>query len=215
LLSKNNFDKNFIIIEVFNLKKRKNEGLVYGGKFKKKKKIFQIGNKLFVNLKSKAANKSGYFSVELIEPISPFFFDDKKRSTTILSSTSILKILLPERQINKNIYYSFEKMLNNLHSSNWIQLYIYWELSLIKELGYELNLANSKKTEGKNDYSININNKSYIIPKIILNQGNKISHTKEVHDGLIFNKHLLVENFITPNRLRYPLFRNMLERYYS
>ena len=93
--------------------------------------------------------------------------------------------------------------------------YIYWELSLIKELGYELNLANSKKIEGKNDYSININNKSYIIPKIILNQENKISHTKEVLDGLIFNKHLLVENFITPNRLRYPLFRNMLERYYS
>ena len=215
LLSKNNFDENSIIIEVFTLNHGKYAGLVYGGASRKQKKIFQIGNKLFVNLKSKTANKSGYFSVELIEPISPIFFDDKKRSTSILSSTSILKILLPERQINKNIYYSFEKMLNNLHFSNWIQLYIYWELSLIKELGYELDFANLKNAEGKNDYSININNKSYPIPKIILNQQNKNSHTKEIHDGLIFNKHLLVENFITPNRLRYPLFRNMLEKYYS
>ena len=88
----------------------------------------------------------GYFNIELINPIASFFFDDKKKSTTILSATSILKILLPERQINTNIYNSFEKMLTDLKLSNWIKSYIYWELSLIKELGFEVNFFDTKKS---------------------------------------------------------------------
>ena len=38
--------------------------------------------------------------------------DDKEKTVCILSATSILKILLPERQINGKIYNSFEQMLN-------------------------------------------------------------------------------------------------------
>ena len=122
LLSKNNFDENSIIIEAFTLNHGKHSGLVYGGASRKMKRIFQLGNKIFINLKSRGENKSGYFSVELIKPIAPPFFDDKKRSACILSLTSILQILLPERQINKKIYDSFELMINNLNFDNWIEL---------------------------------------------------------------------------------------------
>ena len=41
------------------------------------------------------------FSIELIKPISPVYFDDKRRSISILAASSILKILLPDHQINK------------------------------------------------------------------------------------------------------------------
>ena len=108
LLSKNNFDENSIIIEAFTLDHGKYNGIVYGGSSRKHKKNFQVGNKILLNWKSKGQNKSGYFNIELIEPISPLFFDHKKKSVCILSATSLLKILLPERQINKIIYNSFE-----------------------------------------------------------------------------------------------------------
>ena len=94
LLSKNNFDENSIIIEAFTLDHGKYSGIVYGGSSRKQKKNFQIGNKILLNWRSKSENKMGYFNVELIKPISPIFFDDKKRSITILSASSILKILL-------------------------------------------------------------------------------------------------------------------------
>ena len=97
LLSKNNFDENSIIIEAFTLNHGKCSGLVYGGASRKHKKIFQIGNKIFLNWKSRGENKSGYFTVELIKPIAPSFFDDKKRSICILSIASILKILFPNK----------------------------------------------------------------------------------------------------------------------
>ena len=215
LLSKNNFDENSIIIESFTLKHGKYSGLVYGGASRKQKKIFQIGNKILLNWKSTGENKTGYFTVELIKPIAPSFFDDKRRSVCILSLTSILKILLPERQINPKIYNSFEMMINNLNSKNWIELYIHWELSLIKELGYEVNLLNEKNNESKESNFIEINNKSLKIPKILLKNNVHTFYNNEIREALNFNKELLLENFINPNGLRFPLFRNILESYYN
>ena len=215
LLSKNNFGENSIIIESFTLKHGKYSGLVYGGASRKQKKIFQIGNKILLNWKSTGENKTGYFTVELIKPIAPSFFDDKRRSACILSLTSILKILLPERQINPKIYNSFEIMINNLNSKNWIELYIHWELSLIKELGYEVNLLNEKNNESKVSNFIEINNKSLKIPKIFLKNNIHTFYNNEIREALTFNKELLLENFIYPNGLRFPLFRNILESYYN
>ena len=99
-----------------------------------------------------------------------------------MSAASILKILLPERQINKKVYNSFENLLFDLRSNNWIKLYINWELLLIKELGFEPNL--------------------------------KISNNDNTKKALTFNRDLLMENFIIPNRLKFPLFRSILENYF-
>ena len=37
----------------------------------------------------------------------------------------------------------------------------------------------------------------------------------EIREALIFNRSLLMENFIVPNRLRFPTSRNILEKYYN
>ena len=182
LLSKNNFDENSIIIEAFTANHGKYSGIVYGGSSRKQKRFFQIGNKLLIDWRSKGENRPGYFNIELINPVAPFFFDDKKRSVCILSAASILKILLPERQINKKIYTSFEKILNELNKDDWIELYISWELSLIKELGFEANL--------------------------------QTKHRENTKKALIYNRNLLMENFIIPNKLKFPLYRNLLESYF-
>ena len=166
LISKNNFDENYIIIEVFTLNHGKYTGIVYGGSSRKQKGKIQIGNKFLLNWKSKGENKSGYFSIELIKPVTPYFFDDKKRSVCILSATSLLKILLPERQTNNKIYNFFEDMLIKLKSDNWIDIYINWELSLIKELGYETNLKTNYNNGVKKALAFNrdLFMKNFFIP---------------------------------------------------
>ena len=199
LLSKNNYSENSIIIEVFTLNHGKYSGIVYGGSSRKQKKNFQIGNRISLNWISKGHNKNGYFNVELIEPISPYFFDSKKKITCIMSSSSILKILLPDRQINKSIFHSYKLMLNNLYSLNWIYNYIFWELDLIKNLGYEVNFSET----------------SLKIPNFFLKHKNVGCANKDIKEALIFNKNLLLNNFITPNKLKFPLFRNILENYYN
>ena len=207
LLSKNNFDENSIIIDTFTLNHGRYSGIVYGGDSRKHKNIFQVGNKIYLNWRSKGENKSGYFTAELIKLVAAPFLDDKKRSICILSLTSILKILLPDRQVNQKIFNSFELMVNNLNSKSWIELYLKWELSLIKELGYEINIMN-------NNNCIVINSKSLVIPKFYLKDEVDEVSIKDIKEALIFNKELLLENFINPYKLRFPLFRNILESYY-
>ena len=182
LLSKSNYDENAIIIEVFTLNHGKYNGIVYGGSSRKQKRNFQVANKILLQWNSKNENRSGYFKVELIKPISPFFFDDKKRSACILSATSLLKILLPERQTNSKIYSFFEDMLVDLKSDDWIKIYINWELSLIKELGFEANL--------------------------------KTNYSDDIKKALTFNRNLFMKNFIIPNGLKFPLYRDILENYF-
>ena len=216
LLSKINFGENSIIIETFTLNHGKCNGVVYGGLSKKVKKNFQIGNKISLNWKSRGENKAGYFIVELIKPISPLFFDDKKRSICILAAASILKILLPERQINKKIYSLFNHLLSNLFLKDWIKLYIYWELSLIKELGYEVNLFEKSINSTEDFFSVKINNKFFNLPRLLLDKDSNINLTnKNIKEALIFNKNLLLENFANPNSLKLPIARNILESYYN
>jgi len=214
LLSKNSFNENSSIIEVFTLEHGKCSGIVYGGSSRKKKKNFQIGNKIMLFWNSKGENKSGYFNIELIKPISPLFFDDKKRAISILAASSILRILLPENQINKKIYSSFENLLKNLIHKNWIELYIYWELSVIKELGFEVDFLHKSNQLNKIKSSVEINNKSFIVPKFLLEDCIRSITNCDVKEALIFNKSLIMENFIIPNNLRFPLSRSILEKYY-
>ena len=215
ILSKSHFNENSLIIEIFTLNHGKCSGIVYGGSSRKQKKNFQLGNKILLNWKSKSENKIGYFSTELLKPISPLYFDDKRKSICVLAATSILKIVLPERQINKKIYFSFEELTERFNHDDWIKVYIFWELSLIKELGFEISFLDTKKTTVNNDKAFQVNNKPLKIPTLLLKKDIKNITKVEIKEALIFNRNLLIENFITPYRLRFPISRNILERYYN
>ena len=135
LLSKRKFRENANIINVFTLNKGKVGGIVYGGTSRKIRNYLQISNKLFVTYSSKNENKIGYLKTELIKPISPLYFNDKERTSALISICSLLNILLPPGQPNKKIYNTFENLINLFNTDNWIILYILFELTLIKELG--------------------------------------------------------------------------------
>ena len=104
LLSKRKFRENANIINVFSLEKGRVSGVVYGGNSRKIRNYLQISNKLFIVHNSKNENRLGYFKTELIKPISPLYFNDKKRTSALLSACSILNILLPESQPNEAIF---------------------------------------------------------------------------------------------------------------
>ena len=135
LLSKRKFRENANIVEVFTSKFGKISGIVYGGNSRKIRNFLQISNKIFIFYNSKNSNKIGYFKAELLQPIAPNYFNDKKRTSALLSYTGILNSLLPDSQPQKKVYNSLVELIKNFDNDKWFLLYIYWELSLIKELG--------------------------------------------------------------------------------
>ena len=63
-------------------------------------------------------------------------------------------------------------MLKNFDESNWIVLYISWELTLLKELGFDPFLEQFKPTEDleKQHQTIEIDNIKYQVPTFLLSE---------------------------------------------
>ena len=74
---------------------------------------------------------------------------------------------------------------------------------------------NKNKNSNNEKRSVEINGKYYKIPKLLLNDEFTKIPNKEIVEALRFNKNLIMENFIIPNRLKFPLSRNILEKYYN
>ena len=84
LLSKIKFRENANIINVFTNNRGKVSGIVYGGTSRKIRNFLQISNKIFVMHSSKSENRLGYFKTELIEAISPKYFNNKKKNYSVI-----------------------------------------------------------------------------------------------------------------------------------
>jgi len=218
LLSKRKFRENANIINVFTLKKGKVGGIVYGGSSRKIRNYLQISNKLIVFNNSKSENKIGYFKTELIKAVSPNYFNDKERTSALISLCSLLNSLLPEGQPYKNIYNSFEKFIDTLNLDNWIILYIFFEINLIKELGYGVNL-NSFNDSSDDIYAlkkINIDGYNYEIPNFLISEKIPSEITKlQIKKSLIFTRNILLNKFFIPNNLSLPKSRIILENYFN
>ena len=123
LLSKRKFRENANIINVFTPNKGKVAGIVYGGNSRKIRNYLQISNKLFVFNNSKNDNKISYFKTELIKAVSPSYFNDKERTSALISLCSLLNYLLNESKPYKNIYKSFEDFIDVLNLDNDLSTY--------------------------------------------------------------------------------------------
>ena len=218
LLSKRKFRENANIINIFTQKKGRVDGIVYGGNSRKIRNYLQISNKLFVSHNAKSENKIGYLKTELIKPISPLYFNDKERTSALISICSLLNILLPESQPNKNIYNSFEKLVASLNIENWIFLYIFFELNLIKELGYDTNLSQNKfENVNINDFNkVKIDSYIYEVPNFLILKKipDKFSNIF-IKKSLIFTRYVMQNKFFMPNNIIFPKSRVILENYFN
>jgi len=218
LLTKRKFRENANIINVFTLNKGVVGGIVYGGNSRKIRNYLQISNKLFIVHNSKNDNKIGYFKTELIQAITPIYFNDKERTSALISLCSLLNILLPESQPYKTIYQSFEKLINSLNLDNWIILYILFEINLIKELGFDTNLTTFKNSinDNSNFKNIIIDGYNYDVPSFLISQKIPNQLTNQlIRKSLIFTRSILLNKFFIPNNLIFPKSRIIFENYFN
>lgn len=216
LLSKRKFRENANIINVFTKKSGKTNGIVYGGNSRKIRNYLQISNKLFVSYNSKNENRVGYFKTELINPISPLFFNDKERTSSLLSICSLLDVLLPDSQPNKKIYELFENLISLIKSEEWIFFYIFFELSLIKELGYDPNLNINQSIINKDISKFKIDGYIYEVPNYLISK--KIPKNFSnllIRKSLYFTRQIFQNKFFIPNNIIFPKSRVILENYYN
>ena len=210
LVSKNRYSENSIIAEVFTENHGKISGIIFGGTSKKIKNYLQIGNKIHVNYNSKSVNRIGYFKIEILKALTPLYFDENQKLSCITSAMHLIKLLTAEAQSNKEIFKLIDKFFEILTSDNWIKKYIFWELELLKLLGYDLELRNMVEKE-VNDNEINYYVKSSTekknIPNFLIDENNLDVNLKNLLKGLKLVSDYLEKSILKPNNLNLPTSR--------
>ena len=210
LVSKNRYSENSIIAEVFTENHGKISGIIFGGSSKKIKNYLQIGNKIYVNYNSKSVTRIGYFKIEILKALTPLYFDENQKLSCITSAMHLIKLLTAESQSNKEIFKLIDKFFEILTSDNWIQKYIFWELELLKLLGYDLELKNMAKKEiidNEINYYVNSSTEKKSIPNFLIDENNLDVNLKNLLKGLKLVSDYLEKSILKPNNLNLPTSR--------
>ena len=207
LVSKSKYSENSIIAELYTLNRGKVSGIIFGGTSKKIKNYLQLGNKLHINYVSKNDNRMGYFKIEILNAHSPFYFDHKQKLSSITSAMNLVKILTAEAQANKKVYFLIKDLFNLLKDQNWLKKYIFWELELLKLLGYDLELENlvEKNLEGnKTVYFASSYNEKKYVPNFLIEKELEETDINILLSGLKLVGDYLDKTILKPNNLNYP-----------
>ena len=210
LVSKNRYSENSIIAEVFTENHGKISGIIFGGTSKKIKNYLQIGNKIYVNYNSKSVTRIGYFKIEILKALTPLYFDQNQKLSCITSAMHLIKLLTAEAQSNKEIFKLIDKFFEILKSENWIQKYIFWELELLKLLGYDLELktmAEKEIVDSEVNYYVKSSTEKKSIPNFLIDENNLDVNLKNLLKGLKLVSDYLEKSILKPNNLNLPTSR--------
>jgi len=210
LISKNRYSENSIIAEVFTENYGKISGIIFGGTSKKIKNYLQIGNKIHVNYNVKNSTRIGYFKIEIVKALTPLYFDENQKLSCITSAMNMIKLLTAEAQSNKEIFLLIDKFFQILTFDNWIQEYIFWELELLRLLGYDLELKNLVEKEiidEKVNYFVKSSTEKKIIPNFLIDKNYKNVDLKVLLKGLKLVTDYLEKSILKPNNINLPSSR--------
>ena len=210
LLSKNRYNENSLITEVFTKDHGKVSGIIFGGTSKKIKNYLQIGNKIHINFNSKSENKIGYFKVEIQEALSPYYFDNRQKLSCISSAMSLIKLLTADSQINKSIFNLIENFYILLKNNNWVKDYVYWELELFKLIGYDLefkDLVDKSVIGDQSQYMSKSLTEKKVVPNFLVDKTQNAEDLSALLNGLKIVGDYLDKTILKPNNLTQPISR--------
>ena len=210
LLSKNKYNENSIITEIFTKERGKVSGIIFGGTSKKIKNYLQVGNLLYTNYNSKSVNRIGYFKIEIFKAFTPIYFDDPKKLNCISSSMNLIKILTADSQRNEDIYKSINDLYKILEEPDWLKRYIFWELNLLSILGFNLDLkqmVNKEILDNKTVYFAKSSTERKLVPNFLIYKNENQENIKDLLNGLKLVGDFLDKTILKPNNINHPLTR--------
>src|SRR5690606_18754413 len=134
------------VLELLTRNHGRHLGLVHGGRGRRMRPVLQGGNHVEANWKGRLAEQLGFFTVELRKGYAAAAMSDPL-ALAGLSSLCALARLLPERDPHADLYEVTLFVLSYLDDNSiWPALYVRWELNLLAELGFGLDLASCAAT---------------------------------------------------------------------
>ncbi|MFH1158976.1 MAG: DNA repair protein RecO [Pseudomonadota bacterium] len=133
-------------------------GYVYGATSTKTRGILEPGNLVSVHWRAKSHDQLGTFMPELEKSHAAEVMEDPVKLTAMQSACSLADKTLPEREKHTGVYEGTKALMAAFGTDIWAPTYIYWELGLLRELGFALDLSKCVATGA-------VDNLIYVSPK--------------------------------------------------
>jgi len=216
------------VIDVMTSEHGRHAGMVKGGMGRRQRGTLQPGNEISLNWRGRLESQLGTFSVELQNARSAAFLDYPSKLGVLNSVCAILSVSLADKETHRALYDGLIVLLDTLERAdhtpeNWGALLVRWEIGLLSELGFGLDLSCCAAT-GLTDDLIYVSPKSgravsreaglpyhdklLSLPAFLL-EGGDITE-QDVRDGLSLSEFFLERYVLHPHNKKIPQARRML-----
>jgi DNA repair protein RecO (recombination protein O) len=121
-------------------------GLVHGASGKAMRGVLQPGNQVRADWHGRLAEHLGTFRCELVRDHAGALMDAPARLAALASACTLAEVALPERQPHPAAHAALAALLEGLAAESWASIYVHWELALLRDLGFGLDLSQCAAT---------------------------------------------------------------------
>ncbi len=219
VLSVKSHGESSAIVELFTAEHGRHAGLVRGGASRRMKPVLQPGNSVTVTWRARLPEHLGNFTLDLERARAGVLMNDPL-SLAGLSGACAVVSALPEREQHQALYDAFVVLLDTLEEVDvWPAVFVRFELGLLQELGFGLDLTKCAATGGTKDL-VYVSPKTgravsreagapyekrlYRLPAFLVGGRVSAAGPEDVADGLRLTGHFLERHLFGPFHGRLP-----------
>ncbi len=140
LLSVRMHGESSAIIEVFTAAHGRHAGVVRGGASRRMAPVLQPGTQLAVTWRARLDDHIGSYAVEPVRSRAGLM-GDAVALAGLNAICAMLRVSLPEREPHPGLWRATMALLDALEAEGWARTYLEWELRLLGDLGFGLDLS--------------------------------------------------------------------------
>jgi DNA repair protein RecO (recombination protein O) len=152
LLAARRHGESSALVSVFTARHGRHAGLVRGGFGRRARPVYQQGNLLQITWRARLSEQLGALTGELKVPLAARLMAHPERLAGLAAACALLESTLPERDPHPALYAELQGLLEQLvEGPSWPEGYVRFELALLAELGFGLDLARCAVTGTSED----------------------------------------------------------------
>lgn len=116
-------------------------GYVHGARGSRLRGFTEPGTLMDITWKARVSDQLGTMSFEHGVNQAAMLLDDPLKLAALLSACALCDQSLPEREVHAGLFHGMSALVRTLTSEIWSAAYVLWEVALIKELGFGMDLS--------------------------------------------------------------------------
>ena len=198
-------------------------GMVRGGRSRQMRPVLQPGNLVMATWRARLEDHLGTFQLEPLSLKVGYIIGNPLRLSG-LSSLMGLAQCLPEREPHPRLYHAAHVVMSMIENDAlWPALLVRWEIGLLDELGFGLDLTQCAATGGKDDLcyvspksgravsrdaGLPYHDRLFMLPDFL--RGGDVASLDDVVTGLKITGHFLQRHVFEPRAMAMPAARAWL-----